>query len=99
MAAFLIAFVKINDRDRFIAEYGAPTAELVKRFGGEYVARGPGVVAYEGDQFDGASVAISKWPNKAAIDAFYQSDEYQRLIEKRKAISVANIMVVEEPST
>lgn len=98
MAAYLIAFADIHDRARFLADYGAPTAELIRKFGGEYVVRGPGVEAYEGGMFDGASVVISKWPDKAAIERFYNSPEYQPLVEARKAVSDVHLMVVEEPA-
>ena len=48
MSAYMIVFAQIHDRERFINEYGIPTAKLIGEFGGEYVLRGPGVEALEG---------------------------------------------------
>ena len=42
MAAYLIIFAKIADRDTFISGYGVAAAKLVDQFGGRYVLRAPG---------------------------------------------------------
>ena len=98
MAAYMIVFAKIHDRDRFIKEYGAPTAQLIERFGGQYLVRAPGVTTLEGGLFEGTSAVISKWPDRAALDAFYTSPDYAPLKAAREQISDVNIMVVEDPS-
>lgn len=96
MAAYMIVFCEIFNRDKFIQEYAIPTAKLISEYGGEYVLRAPGVEALEGDAFDGQSVVISKWPSKEAIRTFWDSDAYQKLKEARSAVSAAKVMIVEE---
>lgn len=98
MSAYMIVFARVNDRQRFVAEYAAPTAALIARFGGEYVVRAPGVEALEGGLFDGASTVISKWPDKAAIRRFWDSPEYQALKVARQPLAEAHVMIVEEPA-
>ncbi len=98
MSAYMIVFARVKDRQRFVAEYAAPTAALIARFGGEYVVRAPGVEALEGGLFDGASTVISKWPDKAAIRRFWDSPEYQALKAARQPLAEAHVMIVEEPA-
>lgn len=98
MAAYMIVFAKIHDREPFIHEYGMPTAKLISQFDGEYLVRAPGVKTLEGGLFDGVSAVISKWPDKAAIDRFWNSPEYETLKAKRQAWAEAHVMVVEDPA-
>ena len=97
MPAYMIVTVAIHDRARFIEDYGKPTGALIEQYGGSYVVRGPGCHSYEGGRPDGMSAVVSVWPSKAAIDAFWDSPEYQPLKAIRQAISDADIQVVELP--
>ena len=97
MTAYMIVFAKIHDRDRFIAEYGAPAGALVQEYGGEYLVRAPGVAALEGGLFDGASAVISKWPDRASIEKFWNSPAYEKLKQARAPLADCHVMVVEAP--
>ena len=97
MTAYLIVFAKIHDRDRFINEYGIPTAKLVAERGGEYLLRAPGVVSLEGGKFDGESAVISKWPDRATLEGFWHSPEYEALKKARAPLADCHVMMVEEP--
>ncbi len=97
MAAYMIVFAAVRDRERFIADYAAPTAALIREYGGEYLVRAPGVESLEGGLFDGTSAVISRWPDKSAIMRFWQSEAYQILKQKRQPLSDAYVMIVEEP--
>lgn len=96
MAAYMIVFAKILDREKFLNEYAVPTGELMSQFGGEYVVRAPGVEALEGGLFDGTSAVISRWPDKVHIKKFWDSSEYQSLKKLRQDSSEAHVMIVEE---
>ncbi len=96
MSAYMIVFAKIHNREKFMNEYAIPTSNLIAQFGGEYVVRAPGVESLEGGLFEGASVVISRWPNKAQIEKFWNSSEYQVLKKARQHLAEANVMIVEE---
>lgn len=100
--AYMIIFAKITDRDQFISGYSMATAPLVKKFGGRYIMRAPGGSLLEGcaaqnNWGDGASVAISEWPDRAAIDAFWNSAEYAEAKKLREGISDVQVMVIDAP--
>lgn len=98
MAAYMIVFAQVKDRQRFVADYAAPTAALIAKHGGEYVLRAPGVESLEGGLFAGASTVISRWPDKAAIRRFWESPEYEALKAARQSLAEAHVMIVEEPA-
>lgn len=97
MPAYMIVTVSVHDRARFIEEYGKPTGELIAKYGGTYLVRAPGCVSYEGGRPNGMSTVVSVWPNKAAIDAFWNSPEYQPLKAVRQTLADADVQVVEVP--
>lgn len=97
MAAYMIVFAKIHNREKFMKEYALPTSELLSKYGGEYVVRAPGVESLEGGLFDGTSVVISKWQSKSQIKKFWNSPEYRLLKAARHQSAEAYVMIVEEP--
>lgn len=97
MSAYMIVLAKVHDRDKFINGYGKAAAGLIPKFGGEYLLRAPGAQMLEGDFADGASVVISKWPDKDAALAFYNSDEYQEVKKLREGLSDTQIHLIEGP--
>ncbi|MEO1137277.1 MAG: DUF1330 domain-containing protein [Pseudomonadota bacterium] len=98
MTAYMIAFAKINDRQKFIEEYGQPTADVIRKFGGEYLVRTPKVETLEGIIGDGQSAVISKWPDAEAIRRFWTSPEYEKLKAARQPLADCNIFIVEPPA-
>mgnify|MGYP003474186516 FL=1 len=94
MPAWMIVSAKISDREKFISGYGAAAAKLVEQFGGRYVIRGPGAQMLEGEGWDGASVVVSEWPDRAAALAFWNSPEYAEAKKLREGLADCSILLV-----
>ncbi len=97
MAAYMIVTAAIADRASFIAGYGAAAAQLVSRFGGEYLLRGPGAECLEGAFGEGASMVISKWPDREAAKRFWNSPEYAEVKRLREGIADVQVLLIDGP--
>lgn len=94
---YMLITAKIHDRDAFIKGYAVATAPLVERYGGRYVMRAPGAQLIEGSFGDGASVAISEWPDKDAALRFWNSDDYAKAKTLRDGLADVQVLLVEAP--
>jgi uncharacterized protein (DUF1330 family) len=94
----MIVTASIFDRDKFIAGYGRAAADLVNRFGGRYILRGPGAELLEGSFGNGASVVISEWPDKETARRFWNSPEYAEVKKLREGIAEAQVLLIEAPA-
>ncbi len=97
MAAYMIVTATIHDAEAFIAGYGAAAGALVDKFGGEYLIRGPGVELLEGEFGDGASMVISKWPDREAAKAFWNSPEYAEVKKLRAGLADVQVLLMDGP--
>lgn len=97
MPAYMIVTADIADRAAFIAGYGAAAGALVERFGGSYVIRAPGAELLEGDFGAGASVVISKWADRTAALAFWNSPEYAEVKRLRQGVADCQVVLIEAP--
>ena len=94
MTAYLVITAHISDREAFMAGYGPKAAALIERFGGSYVVRAPGAAQLEGEGWDGASVVVSAWPNRAAAAAFWHSPDYAEVRKLREGIAEVSVLLV-----
>ncbi len=97
MPAYMIVTAAIHDREKFIAGYGAAAAKLIEKFGGEYLIRGPGAECLEGDFGQGASMVISKWPDREAAKAFWNSREYAEVKTLRDGLADVQVLLIDGP--
>jgi len=97
MAAYMIIIARIHDRDAFVSGYGAAAADLVEKFGGQYLLRGAGAKLLEGEWGDGASVVISKWPDRDAAEKFWNSPEYGDVKKLREGLAEVQVLLIEGP--
>ena len=67
----------------------------VKAFGGEYLLRAPGAECLEGGFGQEASMVISKWPDRAAAKAFWDSPEYAEARKLREGLADVQVMLID----
>ena len=94
MPAYLVITAQLHDREAFLAGYAREAASLVESFGGEYIVRAPGVEVLEGEH-PGGSLVISKWPDKAAALAFWNSPDYARVKVLREGVADCQVLLIE----
>ena len=99
MSCYMVIAAKIHERDRFISGYGQEAAKLVAKFGGEYIFVAPGATLLEGNLSGYTSMALSKWPNRDAAMAFWQSDEYAEVKKLRDGLADVEVLLVDAPTT
>jgi uncharacterized protein (DUF1330 family) len=91
MSAYVVGLHKITDPSKF-DEYRTKIGPMVARYGGRYLTRGENLEMPEGGSWTPERVVVIEFPDRAAIDAWYASPEYQPLIELRKACESVNDM-------
>ena len=93
MAAYLIADVDITDMAMF-EEYRREVPATEARFGGRYLARGGATRVLEGD-WEPHRLVIVEFPDMAALTAWYDSPEDERLKEIRFRCASTRIIALE----
>jgi uncharacterized protein (DUF1330 family) len=73
-------------------EYRATTARLIPHHGGRYLSIGGSFRLLEGDR-DSLVTAIVEFPSMAAIEAFWNDPEYQRVVPLRRGAEMRAIAV------
>lgn len=93
MAAYMIANVDVKDPAAY-EEYKAKVPAIVRKHGGEYLARGGRFIVLEGD-WKPTRVAVLRFPNIEAAQALYDDPEYQPLKALRQRVSKMDFVVIE----
>lgn len=98
MPAYMIIAAKITDREKFVPGYGKEAAKLVAKCGGEYLFVAPGATVLEGSLEGYSSVAVSKWPDRATAQKFWDSEEYAQVKTLRDGIADVQVLLVDVPA-
>ncbi|MGD2051694.1 MAG: DUF1330 domain-containing protein [Acidimicrobiia bacterium] len=93
MSCYFIAQIDIHDEAAYAA-YLAGYDEVFDRFDGEVLAVDDAVTVLEGEWPFSRTVVI-RFPDRASLDRWYRSPEYQALAEHRRRGSIGNIAAVE----
>ncbi|WP_417515036.1 DUF1330 domain-containing protein [Minwuia sp.] len=93
MTAYVIARVNVTDPDKY-ENYKALAPAAIKKYGGEYLARGGAVELLEGPD-ETRRVVILSFPDMDAARGFYNSPEYQAAKKEREGAAEGQFLIVE----
>jgi uncharacterized protein (DUF1330 family) len=93
MAVYVIVNINIKDLPAY-DPYKAGAPALVRKHGGEYLARGGAMEVLEGDWIPNR-LAILKFPDIAAAKALLSDPDYQPLKALRHSIADTQMVAVE----
>ena len=93
MAAYLFANVEVTDAAGY-EQYRQRISATIEAFGGRYLVRGGATEVLEG-AFTPRRLVILEFPDMAQLRAWYQSPEYQPLIELRKKTTTSTLVAIE----
>lgn len=95
MAAYLIVSLTFHSLD-WAKDYRANVPILVRRYGGEYLARSKAVERFEGAGAAPDQIVILTFPSLAAIRSFMACPEYAPYRDARIAATQTEILALEE---
>lgn len=93
MVAYLLAEIEITDPAGFDA-YRRDVGEVIRHFGGRYLARGGAAEVLEGERALRRTVLL-EFPDMGRLKAFYASSDYRPLLELRLRSANTDVLVFE----
>ncbi len=92
---YMIVLGAFTDFERFMAGYQQAVAPLIERFGGKYIVVGSDLLPLETDFPGGGGAVISRWPDRAAALAFWNSPEYAKVKPLREGTGQFQVVLVD----
>lgn len=96
MPGYVGLLIDIQDNKKF-SEYAVATAPTMAKYGGRVVLRGPVLDIVEGqlDANEDTRLVMLEFDSLAGARRWYESEEYEPLIEMRVAISTSTVFFVD----
>ena len=91
MSVYLVSVCEITNMNDNFKSYVQKSAELITKYGGTYVVRGPSIEVLEGVQLNNKSLIIVKFPDVGSIKAFLGGDDYQAIKHLRDGSGIYDI--------
>jgi len=91
MSVYLVSVCEITNMNDDFKSYVQKSAELITKYGGAYVVRGPSIEVLEGVQLNNKSLIIVKFPDVGSIKAFLGGDDYQAIRHLRDGSGIYDI--------
>jgi uncharacterized protein (DUF1330 family) len=93
MPAYVIAHIDVKDAERY-KDYIQMSPVSIRKFGGEFIARGGKVEVFEGD-WQPKRLVLLEFPTAEAAKQWYESDDYAPAKALRQATSTGDLVMVE----
>lgn len=93
MAAYIIVEIETTD-EALMTEYRKHTPGLVEKFGGKFIVRGGKTRTLEGG-WTPSRVVVLEFPNYAAAERFYESEEYKPVLAMRLKAGKSKAILVD----
>jgi len=93
MTAYVFVTMDVSDPEQ-LATYAAAARPIAEKFGGKYIVRGGAYRVLEGE-FSADRVTIVAFPDRAAAEAWYESQEYTKAKSLRENAALATFVVVD----
>jgi uncharacterized protein (DUF1330 family) len=93
MPAYAIVLVDVTDREQY-SQYTQATPEVIAQFGGKFIVRGCKTVTLEGEE-EKRRVVVIEFPSFELAQAFYHSEEYQRVKKLRSGAAMMTFIVAD----
>ena len=91
MSVYLVSVCEITNMNDDFKSYVQKSAELITKYGGAYVVRGPSIEVLEGTQLNNKSLIIAEFPDVDSIKAFLGGDDYQAIRHLRDGSGIYDI--------
>jgi uncharacterized protein (DUF1330 family) len=77
MSAYLLAICEITNANDNFKEYAKRSSQIVAKYGGKYIVRGPAAQIIKGELLKGKVIIITEFPSLDDFNAFFKDEEYQ----------------------
>lgn len=93
MPAYAIVLVDVTDQEQY-SKYTQATPAVIAQFGGKFIVRGGKTATLEGEE-EMRRVVVIEFPSFERAQAFYDSEEYQRVKKLRSGAATMTLVVAE----
>ena len=90
-SVYLVSVCEITNMNDSLKSYAQKSAELITKYGGTYLIRGPSVEVLEGIQLNNKSLIIAEFPDVESIKAFLGGDDYRAIKHLRDGTGIYDI--------
>ncbi|MEI8030562.1 MAG: DUF1330 domain-containing protein [Comamonadaceae bacterium] len=94
MTAYLVVDTALTNPELY-EQYKLKAKPMLEKYGGEYLARGGKLSVMEHDLWSPTRMVLVKFPSAEQAEKFYQSDEYQEILEISKQSANRTLFILE----